>query len=252
MLLALFLLGCPAAPVPDPREIAIASGDGATAPADAPGGGGGAVVMPKFEVAPGTGAKLSGTFVYEGAAKGTYRVDFFNIGPDGRPRVLHAMTLDKPGPWELEAPKGLGKINVLAFVDAQGNGPQLVEPSALLKDVDVEADAIPALDLTLVDGAADEFATDSPTMLNPEPPLSAPPSDGAPPSGPPPPTDQLPPPDPPPPANLPPSPDQSPPPDPPPPHQSDLGRTPPGDNLPDDPASAPPQAPPAGAAPVRP
>lgn len=132
--------------------------------------------MPSLTVEPGTGVKLSGEFKYSGTATGTLRVDFFQVGSDARPMILHALTLEKAGPWEVEVPKGLGKIHVLAFIDATGNGPQLAEPSFLMKDLDVQQVAMPGLELAVADGAANEFATDSQVMMNPVTP--APPPDG--------------------------------------------------------------------------
>lgn len=177
-LLSLLLTACPEAPpttdAPMPNNPPQAGADGTMPPPppqDGAAGGGapgaGPATMPSLTVEPGTGVKLSGEFKYSGTAQGKNRVDFFQVGADGRPMILHAMTIDKAGPWEIELPKALGKINLLAFIDAEGNGPQLAEPSVLLKDVDVEQAPISGLTLTLADGAANEFATDSTTMLNP-------------------------------------------------------------------------------------
>lgn len=115
---------------------------------------------PTLVVEPGAGVLLSGEYRYAGAAQGTNRVDFFRVGPGGRPEILHAMLLEGRGHWELEVPKALGRIAILAFVDQDGGGPQPSEPSALLKDVDVQDQPLSHLDLVLVDGAPNEFATD--------------------------------------------------------------------------------------------
>lgn len=184
-LLSLLLTACPEAPpttdAPMPNNPQQAGADGTMPPPppqDGAAGGGtpgaGPATMPSLTVEPGTGVKLSGEFKYSGTAQGKNRVDFFQVGGDGRPMILHAMTLDKAGPWEIELPKALGKINVLAFIDAEGNGPQLAEPSVLLKDVDVEQAPLPGLTLTLTDGAPNDFATDSTTMLNPTVPAPPP------------------------------------------------------------------------------
>lgn len=191
LLFSLLLVGCP-----DPTNVPEGTGPGMQLPpgpgaggeqppppVDAGGPGGGAPSMPTLSVPAGTGVMLSGEFAYTGATTGHYRVDFFQVGADGRPNILHALKLDKPGHWELEVPKGLGKINLLAFVDTEGNGPQLAEPSALLPDVDVGQEPISTLNFTLVDGAPNAFATDSPTLANLPAGGGAPPAGQAPPDG---------------------------------------------------------------------
>ena len=193
LLFSLLLVGCP-----DPTAVPEGAGPGMQLPpgpgaggeqgpppppGDAGGPGGGAPSMPTLTVPAGTGVLLSGEFVYTGATTGHYRVDFFQVGPDGRPNILHAMMLEKVGHWELEVPKGLGKIDMLAFVDTEGNGPQLAEPSALLVDVIVGQEPISTLNFTLVDGAPNAFATDSPTLANLPAGGGPPPGGQAPPDG---------------------------------------------------------------------
>jgi hypothetical protein len=39
------------------------------------------------------------------------------------------MTLEKPGPWEVEAPKDGGSLWIVSFIDANGNGPDTTEPA---------------------------------------------------------------------------------------------------------------------------
>lgn len=180
---ALVLAGCPdpekqypdattTTPGADP-----AAGTAAPPPAD-PGAGaaaaaGGAPTVPSLTVEPGTGVKLSGNYTYDGATKGAYRLDIFRMGSDGRPMILHAATLEKTGPWELEVPKDLGTVNIMAFVDSNGNGPELAEPSATLIDIAVGTEAVANLDLKPADGAKNDWAVDSPNLPAPG---SAPPS----------------------------------------------------------------------------
>jgi hypothetical protein len=122
--------------------------------------------------------------IYRTSDYATARIDIFQVGSDGRPMIMHVLMLEKTGPWELEVPKGTGKVNMLAFIDTEGNGPQLAEPSALMKDVDIEDAPITGLKFTLVDGAPNDFATDSPNMPPPPTPGANPdPSAGGPPGG---------------------------------------------------------------------
>jgi len=160
---------------PDPLDAKYPLEQGGSKPPEGPGGGtppegtrgkppdGGSANRPVLVVEHGAGVLLSGEYSYAGAATGTDRVDFFRVGADGRPEILHAMLLDKRGHWELEVPRALGRIDILAFVDQDGGGPQQSEPSALLKDVDIQDQPLSHLDLVLVDGAPNEFATDGVT-----------------------------------------------------------------------------------------
>jgi hypothetical protein len=158
-----------AATAGQPGQGAPTPGDAAaTAPPPTDGAGaqgsGAAPSVPTLTVEPGTGVKLSGTYNYAGSTKGNLRIDIFRVGADGRPMILHAMSLDKTGEWGIEVPKDLGKVYVMGFVDANGNGPELAEPSALLADVNIETAAVSNLELTLKDGAKNDFAIDSPTL----------------------------------------------------------------------------------------
>src|SRR5688572_8979185 len=72
--------------------------------------------LPSIALAEGEGIKLSGTFNYAGSATGNMRLDFFRVGADGRPEILHAMALEKTGEWAVNLPAKLGKINILAFI----------------------------------------------------------------------------------------------------------------------------------------
>lgn len=189
LFLSLLFVACPEAPT-DPAMPGQPPAEGQPAPPPVEGGdpsaAGGVAQMPTLTVDPGTGVKLSGEFTYAGTAQGSYRVDFFQVGNDGRPMILHALKLEKPGPWEMEVPKGLGKVNLLAFVDAEGNGPQMAEPSALLRDVEVGQEPLATLNFAVADGADNPFATDSPSVPAPTAPTGAaatgaplPPADGA-------------------------------------------------------------------------
>lgn len=147
-LLPLFLLvACP-----DPTQSGGNAGGGAPIPAGAPmpggvpgggmpgagggpgGAGGGAGLRPtsSFDVEAGQGVKVAGTVSYEGTKTGQYRVDFLRQNPGSFPELLHSLTLEKPGAWEVEAPKNAGEVAVVGFLDADGNGPSDGEPAGLL------------------------------------------------------------------------------------------------------------------------
>ncbi len=163
--LALLLLnGCPTdAPVEGmpsggPPGVPGVGGPGGEAGA-APGGEGqppadGAVPSQTgpttLTVEPGQGVKISGVIAFDGTPAGTVRIDL--IGTDGK--VVHVMTLEKLGPWEVEVPKDLGELRVMGFIDADGNGPSEYEPKVEVK-VTVAAVELPNVNLTLVPGTGE-------------------------------------------------------------------------------------------------
>lgn len=159
--LLVFLAGCPD-PVPTTTDPAAAGG----APAGAEGGvgqapppegggapppaGGGRPAAMGFQVEPGQGVKLSGTVSYAGTATGTYRIDFLRAAEgSGFPELLHAISMDKAGTWEVEAPKAAGKIHIVSYLDAGEDGPSAGEPAVLYANP-VEVGDAPIADVALV------------------------------------------------------------------------------------------------------
>ena len=118
----------------------------------APAAGAGMRPAASFEVPAGTGVKVSGTVVYAGSKTGQYRIDFLKPNKGSFPELLHSITLDKPGAWEIEAPKGTGEVAVVGFLDADGNGPSDGEPAALTDPpLTIGDKAITGVTLTLSD-----------------------------------------------------------------------------------------------------
>jgi hypothetical protein len=121
-------------------------------PGQAPPGGG----RPKakgFEVTPGQGVKISGSIAYKGTKTGTICVDFLKQGKDNDfPELVDSITLDKMGPFEVEAPKDFGDVWIVSFIDANGNGPDAGEPAARVKDaVKIGSENISNITLELSD-----------------------------------------------------------------------------------------------------
>lgn len=119
----------------------------------AAGGPSGRPTAPGFKVTAGEGVKLSGVISYAGSKTGTIRIDFLQQSAQANfPDLVHSIELAAPGPWEVEAPKDGGEFWVVAFLDANGNGPDPGEPAARVKDlVKVGSTPITGLDLTLSD-----------------------------------------------------------------------------------------------------
>ncbi len=121
-----------------------------------PGGDGvGRPAGAKFNVAAGEGVKLSGTILYAGTKKGKLKVDFLKNKKDVLfPELMHSITLDATGPWSVEAPKDLGDISIVSFLDSDDNGPSPGEPAGMIETATVAAVDVPSLHITLSDTPA--------------------------------------------------------------------------------------------------
>lgn len=201
------LVGCPApddplalpptdGTAPPPGDPNAAGGQPPGDPNAAGGGGAGGappvpegVVIgpngPELKVEPGQGIKLSGEVVYTGSATGKLRVDILKKSDGGGQgiQILHALTVEKPGPWELEVPKELGPIIINAFIDANGNGPDATEPSATVDTLTIASEPVAGVKLELKDGGTNPFALDPNAPPPATMPAPTPGADGAPPPG---------------------------------------------------------------------
>lgn len=125
---------------------------GSPPPGAAPTATGGVRPNTAFQVAPGQGIKISGTVSYAGTRKGDLRVDFLRSNLGSFPELVHSVTLPQPGAFEVEAPKGFGEVSVVAFLDADGNGPSDGEPAARVDGtLKIEDKDIGGITLTLSD-----------------------------------------------------------------------------------------------------
>ncbi|MCB9776949.1 MAG: hypothetical protein H6742_00120 [Alphaproteobacteria bacterium] len=70
---------------------------------------------------------VSGTIVYTGKAEGPLRIDILYAGEKTGP--AYTMGLGEPGAFSVEAPKGTGPVNIVAFVDVAGDGPSPTDPA---------------------------------------------------------------------------------------------------------------------------
>lgn len=166
--LLLILAACGTEPPPAPVAPATGPADpnAAAAPADAPPAGtapadapppgeGGPQGPPTLAVTPGEGVLLSGTISYAGTLTRPIRLDFTQPNPTVENpngiKVLHAALLDKAGPWSVEVPKGIGQVDIIAFIDGDNNGPSDNEPQASRAGVSVGETPVTDLDFALVD-----------------------------------------------------------------------------------------------------
>ncbi len=186
LLSTLFLAGCPDPTAvadgkgsggpngpPDPNAPRDANGAPMAPPQDGAGPGGGRPQVVGFKVEPGTGVKLSGDITYTGTRTGTLRVDFLKNSEGGSfPELVNTIALDKPGPWSVEAPKDLGDISIVSFIDADDNGPSDGEPAGKIDKTTVAGADIAKLDITL---------SDNPELGSLKPPGKGAPAGGMPP-----------------------------------------------------------------------
>ncbi len=82
----------------------------------------------------GPTVRVAGTVVFAGWTKGRVRITAFDSDhqahPVTPPQVVGAVTIDRPGAYELLVPAGKGKIYVEATVDEDGDGrPGRLEPA---------------------------------------------------------------------------------------------------------------------------
>ena len=151
---AALLTGCP-----NPDAVTDAPMGGNPPPGGMPGqeGGGGQPSggrpeIAGFAVEAGQGVTLSGTINYAGTQTGTLRIDFLQKGKGGSfPELVHTLTLDKPGAWSVEAPKDLGALSIVSFIDSNNNGPGPGEAAGMIESATVGSVPVPNLDITLSD-----------------------------------------------------------------------------------------------------
>lgn len=102
----------------------------------------------KFDVAEGQGVAISGTFSYAGTKTGIYKVDFLSRKENGPIELVHSLTIEKPGPFSVEAPKSYGAIYVVAFVDEASDGPTATDPAGMTKEP-LQIGEVPIADVTV-------------------------------------------------------------------------------------------------------
>lgn len=175
--LALLLLtACPESSPPPP------SGDPATGAADAVGrtvddaGAGPAGQRPedaRWELAEGEGVLISGTVTYTGSKQGSVRMDFLTQEGNQPPNLVHAAAARALGEFSVQAPKEFGKVHIVAFIDAAGDGPSADDPAAT---VSLEIGAEPIANIALELSDTPELGALTPGA---DPPPPEPPPEGA-------------------------------------------------------------------------
>lgn len=151
--------GDPNAPVGPPPGAGDGTAEGALPPSPPPDGTpadpGTQMAPTKLQLAPGEGVTLSGTIQYSGTLTRPIRIDLSQPAPtadnSGASKILLATQIQAAGPWSVELPRGVGKVDIVAFIDADNNGPSDNEPVARRTGVQVGDAPVAGLDLTLTD-----------------------------------------------------------------------------------------------------
>jgi hypothetical protein len=145
-----------AAGCPDPNPVGSYDEYGADGPSGSPGAdkagkdpasqGASQPNDARFKCKADECVKLGGDFVYSGEQKGMNRLDFQTVFDNSPPRLAHTLEIRTPGPWSVDAPKGIGRVRIVAFIDVDANGPSKNDPGAV---VEVEIGDVDLTDVTL-------------------------------------------------------------------------------------------------------
>jgi hypothetical protein len=102
-----------------------------------------------------SGVTLNGEIRYEGNRMGHIRMDIVREtnSRDFPMEVVHATTLDRLGRFEIDVEVDLGKVDIIVFLDQEGNGPDAYEPLATLKNIRVGLQDVHDLEFQLTDPA---------------------------------------------------------------------------------------------------
>jgi hypothetical protein len=100
-----------------------------------------------------SGVTLSGEVTYTGNQTGYLRMDVIkkSSGKNDPFEVIHATTLTSFGKWSMDVEVDLGKVNLVVFLDEQGNGPDPNEPQIEIEGISVAYQNLGGIDFHLKD-----------------------------------------------------------------------------------------------------
>jgi len=105
----------------------------------------------KFDLDPENSIAISGTLDYPGQKEGKLLVEVLTI-TDNTPELKHSEVFEKAGEFTIAMPKGLGSVQLVAFVDVDGDGPSEHDPAGMLP-IEVQDNPVSGIVLTLSDNA---------------------------------------------------------------------------------------------------
>ncbi len=106
---------------------------------------------------------ISGKVAYGGDKRGKVVIDFLQHQEGAMlPTLKHTISLDQPGTFTASAPKNLGKVQIISYIDTDQNGPSTGEPMGYT-DVKIETKDITGLDITIGDADSVDKPNDMPT-----------------------------------------------------------------------------------------
>ena len=99
------------------------------------------------------GVALAGDIEYRGNLRGHLRMDIVRkTGNRDMPiEVVHATTLPEIGSFRVDVEVDLGKVDIIVFIDKEGNGPDAYEPLETLEDIRVGFQDVTGLKFNLID-----------------------------------------------------------------------------------------------------
>lgn len=197
---ALWMFGCPVSP-PDsppaggnPANVPEGPGPQAGTPAvEDPGDSSpgieldenGAPIIDESKLpAPGEGVVVSGTATYEGKQKGSIRVDLLQTDDEGKGNMqpINTVLAGPDGAWKFEVPKDMATVSLVAYIDANGDGPNPGEPSGVKSGIAVGPEGVQGIEVVLSEDdtafeslGRPEGAPDAPAPGKPPVPDGAPP-----------------------------------------------------------------------------
>ncbi len=91
---------------------------------------------PGFILDEDEGIELSGVIDYidEAEPVGTLRLEIASVTEEGEATLLMVQDLGELGPWKVRVPQDIGPINIVAYFDADMNGPSPGEPACTTRD----------------------------------------------------------------------------------------------------------------------
>ncbi|MEE2750849.1 MAG: hypothetical protein VX519_05425 [Myxococcota bacterium] len=148
------LLGCPVETPTDITSRAPSLEGEEPGPGDMPppnGAGPQEVNAAKFVLDPENSIDISGILDYPGQKEGKLLVEVLTV-TDGTPELKHSEVFEKAGDFTIGMPKALGSVQLVAFVDVDGDGPSEHDPAGMLP-IEVQDAPVSGLVLTLSDNA---------------------------------------------------------------------------------------------------